>query len=361
LEAPVRGENVGMGETARRSFVATSVAVLVVAAALALWHLKVLVALLLLSVIVAAAMRPGVEWLHRHGIARGLGVALHYLGFVVAVGLLLWLIVPNAITQVQHAIGSTDRIHHAAKHSTGIKHDLLTAVDQRLRRLPAGSSLVHGAVTITRTALEVIIGTFFIFATAAYWVFERDRALQLILGLVSPRRRRIVRDTWLLIDVKLGAFVRGQLVMIIFVSTMLSLAFWLDGLPYWLLIGVFAGIVEIVPVVGPLAAAVTAIGVGLTVDWKVAAGAAVAVWSLRLLQDYVVGPRVLGHAVGLSPLIVLVTVTAVGLLLGGFYVLLSVPIAAVLATLVDVAVLDKDPAKEEVPPVLFPAKDVEAH
>ena len=58
-----------------------------------------------------------------------------------------------------------------------------------------------------------------------------------------------------------------------------------------------------------------------------------AVYGLRLIQDYVVGPKVLGHAVGLSPLIVLVTVSSIGLLFGGFYVLLATPFAAVLATL----------------------------
>ena len=89
--------------------------------------------------------------------------------------------------------------------------------------------------------------------------------------MLAPReRRQVIRDTWDLIDAKLGAFVRGQLVMITFVSTVLSFAFWLDGLPYWLLIGVFAGIVEIVPIIGPLAAGIVAIGAGLTVDWQTA-------------------------------------------------------------------------------------------
>ena len=83
--------------------------------------------------------------------------------------------------------------------------------------------------------------------------------------------------------------------MVTFVSTVLSLAFWLIGVPYWLLIGVFAGIVEIVPVIGPLVAGLVAIGAGLTVSWQTAAAAAGAVYGLRLLQDYVIGPRVLGH------------------------------------------------------------------
>ena len=168
-----------------------------------------------------------------------------------------------------------------------------------------------------------------------------------------------MRDTWNLIDLKLGAFVRGQLLMITFVSTVLSFAFWLDGLPYWLLIGVFAGLVEIVPIIGPLAAGIVAIGAGLTVDWQTGAGAAIAVFGLRLAQDYVIGPRVLGHAVGLSPLVVLITVSTVGLLFGGAYVLLATPLAAVLATLMDVIVLDKDPADEDVPGLIFTSGDAE--
>jgi predicted PurR-regulated permease PerM len=169
-----------------------------------------------------------------------------------------------------------------------------------------------------------------------------------------------VHDTWNLIDAKLGAFVSGELVLIAFVGTVLSLLFWAIGLPFWLLLGIFAGIVEIVPVIGPLAAGAIAVGVGLTVSWKVALAAGLVVLGVRLVEDYVVVPKVLGHAVGLSPLVVLVSVTAIGLLLGGVYVLLAVPIAAVLVTLVDVVVRDKDPSEEEVPTLLFPAKDAEA-
>jgi len=103
-----------------------------------------------------------------------------------------------------------------------------------------------------------------------------------------------------------------------------------------------------------------AVGVGLTESWQTALAAGICVLVVRLLEDYVVIPKVLGEAVGLSPLVVLVSVTAVGILFGGFAVLLAVPFAAVLATLVDVVLLDKDPAEEEVPTVLFPAKDAEA-
>jgi predicted PurR-regulated permease PerM len=149
-------------------------------------------------------------------------------------------------------------------------------------------------------------------------------------------------------------------VLIVLVGVVLSLAFWAIGLPYWILIGAFAGLVEIVPVIGPLVAGALAVGVGLTVSWQTALAAGLAVLIVRLLEDYLVIPRLLGDAVGLTPLVVLVAVTACGLLFGGFAVILAIPLAAVIATLVDVIVRDKDPAEEDVPAVIFSAKDAEA-
>ncbi len=70
-------------------------------------------------------------------------------------------------------------------------------------------------------------------------------------------------------------------------------------------------------------------------------------------------PRVLSDAVGLTPMVVLVSVASVGILFGGFAVILAIPLAAVLATLIDVILRKRDPAEEEVPAVLFSAGDSE--
>jgi len=347
-----------MTGTARKAATATIVAVAIIVLALALWKIRIVIALLFLGFVIASAMRPTVEGLHRRAhVPRSVGVVLHYLGFLAAIGLFLYLIVPVAITQIDHAIGtvptSQSQLHHAAVHSHGIRHEILSAVDKRLRQLPSGTSLLHPAITVTRTVLEIVVGILFMFAVGAYWIFERDATIGLIQSLVPRKHRRVTRDTWVLIDMKLGAFVRGQFVLVVIVATVLSFAFWLDGEPYWLLIGVFAGLVELIPIVGPLAAGAVAIGAGLTVSWVVALGAGIAVLVLRQLQDYVIAPRVMGHAVGLSPLVVLVSVVAVGYLLGPIWVLIATPIAAVVATLVDVVVRGRDPSEEEAPTVLF--------
>ncbi len=342
-----------MAATAKRAAVVTLVSGSIIVLGLALWKIKVVIALLFLGFIVSAAMRPGVEWLRRRArLPRPVGILVHYLALLGVIALFLWLVVPPAIDQVQQAIGSTS-IHREATHSTGIRHEILSGIDKRLRRLPSGSALVHPAVTITKTAFEIIVGIFFMFAVGAYWIFERDNAIALVQGLSPRKHRRVVRDTWVLIDQKLGAFVRGSLILIAFVSVVLSLGFWAIGLPYWLLIGPFAGVFEIVPVIGPLVAGGLAVGVGLTQSPLKALAAGLVVFGVRMIEDYAVIPKVLGHATGLSPLFVLVSVSAVGFLFGGFYVLLATPTAAVVGTLVDVIVRGVDPAEQDVPAVLF--------
>src|SRR6185312_358454 len=122
-------------------------------------------------------------------------------------------------------------------------------------------------------------------------------------------------------------------------STVVSFSFWLIGEPYWLLLGIAVGILEIIPVVGPLLAFLLTIAAGLTVDWQTATIAGGALLGIRLFQDYVVNPRVMGGIVGLSPLVVMVNAIAVTTLLGPLYVVLSVPIASLVSTILDVVAL----------------------
>ena len=347
-----------MAETARKAFVATVVVGGVVVLALALWKVRLVVALLFLAFILAAAMRPGIERLRDWRVPRGVGLAIHYVALIAVAALLVAAAVPVAVTQVTEAVPEQQsQLQEAAREETGFRHDVLIGIRDALEGLPSADQLVNPELGLL--GVEIAVGILFVLASAAYWIFERDRALDLVASMLPRRKRRVVRATWDLIDLKLGAYVRGQLLLIGFVAVVLSALFWLIGLPYWLLVGVFAGVVEIVPVIGPLAAGALAVAVGLTVSPGVAIAAGLAVLAVRLLEDYVVIPRVLGEAVGLSPLLVLVSVSTTALLFGEFTVLLAIPLAAVLATLVDVVVLDKDPEEEEVPTVLFPAKEAE--
>ena len=351
-----------MGHVARRTAVITLVAGSIIVVALALWKLRLVIALLFSAMIIAAAMRPGIEWLAGHRLPRPAGLALHYLAIFGLIAVMLAFAVPRALDQVDHALSPSGKaeIAHAAKTSTGIKHQVLTALQKRLRHLPKGSALIKPATQLGPKAFEVVIGIFFTLAAAAYWIFERDKAIDVVCSLLPRPQRKLIRDTWSLIDLRLGAFVRGQLILIGAVGIVLSLLFWAIGEPYWLLIGAFAGLVEVIPVIGPLVAGALAVGVGLTSSLHVALFAAACVLVVRLLEDYLIMPKVLGDAVGLSPLLVLLSVSMVGILFSGWAVLFAVPIAAVGVTLFDVVVRNVDPAEEEVPAVIFSPKADEA-
>jgi predicted PurR-regulated permease PerM len=349
-----------MAETAKRAAVVTLVVVGIVVLVLALWRLRLVIALLFLAFVVAAAMRPTVDALARGGLPRVGGIVLHYLALVGIVVGFLWAVVPRAIDQVEQAVPETrSELSREAEGATGWRHEVLIGLRDRLEEFPTADRLVDPAVEVTLTVLQVALGIFFVLASAAYWIFERDRAEDLVCSMLPRPRRKKVRATWELIDAKLGSYVRGQALLILLVGTVLSFAFWAIDLRYWLLVGAFAGVVEIVPVIGPLAAGALAVGIGFTDSWQVALAAGIIVLVVRLIEDYLVIPRVLGDAVGLTPLVVLVSVTACGILFGGFAVILAIPAAAVAATLIDVVVRNRDPSEEDVPTVIFPAKDAE--
>ncbi len=89
---------------ARRAFITTLVAVGTIVLALALWKLRIVVALLLSAITISAAMRPGVEWLARRRVPRVVGILAHYVAFLGLVALFLSFVVPRLTTEVQAAL-----------------------------------------------------------------------------------------------------------------------------------------------------------------------------------------------------------------------------------------------------------------
>ena len=180
-----------MQDTARKALVASLIVVAVVASALALWKLRILLAGLFLALIIAAAMRPSVEWLAQRRIPRGIGILLHYAVLAGLIAVLLWAIVPRAIDQVDNALGgiptSSSELERQTSQSTGFKHEILARVQDGLDELPSGTELVDSSLSLTFTAFEVLVGIFFTFACAAYWIFERDRAEILVMSLLAAR------------------------------------------------------------------------------------------------------------------------------------------------------------------------------
>src|ERR687896_981120 len=156
-----------MAETAKRAAVVTLVVVGIVVLVLALWRLRLVIALLFLAFVLAAAMRPTVDALARNGLPRVGGIALHYLALVGIVVGFLWAVVPRAIDQVEQAVPETrSELREEAEGSSGWRQDFLVGLRERLEELPTTDRLVDPAVEATLTVLGGALGLFFVVAGA---------------------------------------------------------------------------------------------------------------------------------------------------------------------------------------------------
>ena len=328
---------------------ATAAALAVGAVAFGIWQVRSVVILLLLALTFAAAMRPGVDWLRQRHIPQAAAIAFFFLMVGGAIVLFFWLAVPPALHQIGRALNQSSVTGIPAGSSTGVRERVLTWLQQHLHKLPTGTQLLHPVATYGHKATNVIVGVFFTLAATWYWVSERDPMIKLLSSLAPEAKRDKARETYLAIDRRLGAVTRLRFAMVVVVGAVLSLGFYLVGLNYWLLVGAFVGLVEIVPVIGPLFGAILVLAVGLPQSVHTALLALLVLVAVREFQSYVVNPHIAGHTVGLSPLVTLVSVAVVGVLFGGFAVILAVPFTSAVTTLIDVLVLDHEPPPAPAP------------
>jgi predicted PurR-regulated permease PerM len=339
---PDRAAPTGRDDTdlAIRVAKATAAALAVAGLAYAVWQVRSVLILLLLAVTLASAIRPGVEWLGRHRVPQALAILLHFLVVGGILAALLWTAVPPALHQIGNAL---DR--HAGE-TTGAREQVLTWVQQHLDQLPTGTQLLHPVATYGHMAGSVVVAIFFTLAATWYCVSERDAIIKLLTAFTSEAKRDTARETYLAIDRRLGAYTRLRFLMVFAVGAVLSAGFYVIGLNYWLLVGAFVGLIEIVPMIGPLIGSLLVLAVGLPQSLHVAVLSLLWLVVVREFQSYVVNPRI-GRTVGLSPLVTLLCVAVVGVLFGGFAVILAVPFTSAVATLIDVLVLGHEPPTEQ--------------
>jgi predicted PurR-regulated permease PerM len=329
-------------DVSRTAAKAAAATIAVAAIAFGLWKVRSIIILLLLALTFAAAMRPGVDWLRRRRVPEPLAILFFFVLVLGAIGVFFWLAVPPAIHQLGQALAEPNRAA-ALDHSTGIRHDVLASIDARLRKLPSGSAILHPVAAYGHDATNAIVAVFFTLAATWFWVSERDRMIELLTSLAPEAKRAKARSTYLEIDRRLGNYTRLNFLMVAAVGVVLSAGFYAVGLHYYLLVGGFVALVEIIPVIGPIAGVLLVVAVGLPQSLHVTVLALLVVVAVRTIQSYVVNPRVMGHSVGLSPLVTLVSVAVVGILFGPFAVVLALPATSAVATLIDVLVLDHEP------------------
>ena len=148
------------------------------------------------------------------------------------------------------------------------------------------------------------------------------------------------------IEEKLGSWLRGQIVLSFIIGGLVYIALAIPGVPFALPLAIIAGILEVVPVIGPIISAIPAILIAFTSSPILAAYVAIAFFVIQQLENSLIVPQVMNKAVGLNPLIVILAVAIGGKLLGISGALLAVPITVVIQILIEDVLKDEDLLKE---------------
>ncbi len=322
------------------------------ATAVAVWVVYLLSPML--TPFVAAALLaylgdPLVDRLQRVGLGRTLAVVVVFLVIFVGIGLLTVLVLPLARAQaaalLQQLPGYVDLVESrvlprltrwlgVAEGESGI--GVAALLERFGQQLPSIARGAVGTVSRSGTAVLALIGNMFLIPVITFYMLRDWDVLMARLAAFIPdeHRDRIVglaRDT----DDALGAFMRGQLLVVLALSLIYSVGLWLMQLKYALAIGVVAGLVSFVPYLGLV------VGIGLAglaalaqlqSAWALLGVVAVFVVG-QLVESTVLTPKLVGERIGLHPVLVIFAVLAGGQLFGFFGALLGLPGAAVLSVL----------------------------
>jgi predicted PurR-regulated permease PerM len=329
---------------------------LILALASVLWllfALQAVILLILLSMLFAYVIAPIVEflcrpvmWRHRAwAIPRPLAIALVYLALFASVGVTGYVLLPLLGAQVTefgrqvpvymaHARDQLQAWRHFAN-SDRFPDGVRQAVDRTFARTAdaAGDSVSRGFGGLL--PLLGYLPWFILIPVVAFFLLKDGAAFRRTMLLTLPRGRLRGRGAEVFADINdaLAAYMRAALLACLLVGVLCTIGFLVIGVPYALLFGVIAGLLEFIPLVGPLTVAIGATLVTSFHSMNQAVWVVAFLGALRLAQDYVVFPRLVRRGIHMHPLGVILAVLCGAELAGMAGIFLAIPVVAVLSVM----------------------------
>jgi predicted PurR-regulated permease PerM len=180
-----------------------------------------------------------------------------------------------------------------------------------------------------------IFGVFAILILTFYILIEAHPLFDRFLCLVPPAERPRIATLSREITVRVSAWLMGQLILGITIASTAAIGLWLLGVPYFYVLALMAGIGELIPVIGPLLAALPAVAVAATQSWNVALFVVIFFVLQQQFENHVLVPKVMERQVGISAVTVIVALLLGGSLLGIVGAILAIPTAAIVIVLFD--------------------------
>jgi len=314
------------------------------------------VLLLLAGIIVSLALEPAVKRLKARGINPGMAVGLLY-GVLLLVGILfLSFGVPRIAAQADTISAQLSEGY------SSIVQSLQAAPNLLIRRLaaPLPSALSLGEITTVEgvigeggptdsfgqvlryggLGIMVIFQIVAIFLIAFFWTVESDLIKASLIVLLPLNQREPARELITAIEQRIGAYVVGQLTVNVIMGTLATIAYLIIGLPYAPLLGLIVGIMEFIPLIGPLIGVIPALIIGFSISPTTALWTVIAAIIIHQVESNFLSPRVMRRALGMRPMVTLLALAAFGSLFGVLGVIVALPLASVLQLLFDRYLVD---------------------
>ena len=316
------------------------------------WTVRGVLVLFLVSIILATGLSPIVDAISGHGprrrflrLPRGLAVLLLYLGLFVGIGLVVLWIIPPLVEQAEDFAEQIPAYTHSAREGLRALEETYPLVQGLDARLIAQVGESLGDITITpsqassvfRFALGVVSGvlSFLLLLVLTFYLIVDGAQLRRGLLALLPRESRPLAEAVAdRVRLKIGAWLIGQMLLsaIIGAATFVGLA--LLGVPYALLLAVIAAIGELIPMLGPILAAVPAVVVASFVSPLLGLLTLGLYVLVQQVENHVIVPQVMRRAVDLPPVVVIVALLMGSEVLGVVGAILALPVAAAISVVV---------------------------
>ena len=346
--------------TFRRVMGATLVLVFVILSFWLLYRFYQVVFIVFISIVIGTVIRPAVNWFNQRGLSRLAAVVLIYLlilAFFIGFAFLLFPLFANQGATIAAEIPGYYQSLRAWM--AGYPNQLIVRLGEFLPATLFGQATVEQtgpqvlasagqALGYVGTAAKVIFTATAMLLLAFHWTLEGPRTIQFLMLLIPKNQRTSTNELISAMEIKVSLFIAGQGVLCLAIGLMALLAYSLIGLPNALVLALVAGVLEAVPLIGPMLGAIPAAVVALSISPSKLVWVILATVVIQLLENNLLVPRIMRKSVGVNPFVSLLALFAFSSLLGIAGALMAIPMAAIIQLLLDRFIFDPGAAESEV-------------
>lgn len=290
-------------------------------------ELKEVLIIFFLSYTIMAALIPFARFFQSRGLPKTIAVLITYLFFVIFIIMLIVPLVPFFAKQVQSLVINFPKYTSQAALTLGIN-----ASDIQIKEMVTSelSTLQNNAFIVTSKVFGGFFSMLAVIVISFYLSLNHYGIRKNITGWFSKNTQEKVNQTIDKVEDKLGSWVRGQVVLSLSIGILTGIALSILGLNYILPLAVIAGILEIIPTIGPILSAVPAVIVALVISPTLALSVIIVYILVQFFENHVLVPNIMQKSVGLNPVVIIMTIMIGGKLLGILGALLSIPFVSML-------------------------------